>query len=163
MFVALGAGGPDGGATRSIQEAELDADGVGDFAHDAAEGINFANQVALGDASDGGVAGHLRDEIDVEGVEGGPESHAGAGNGGFASGVPGADDDYVEMFGEGHEFLFYRVEGARIIRLGCEESWWRRRLIRPGRRGCRCERRTGGPRVRLRLWGARRKAPGRVR
>ncbi len=75
-----------------VQQAELDADGVGDFAHDAAERVNLADEVAFGDASDGGVAGHLRDEVDVEGVEGGLEAHASAGDGGFAASVSGADD-----------------------------------------------------------------------
>jgi len=109
LFIALGAGGPNGGAARCVQQAELDSDGVGDFAHDAAEGVDFADQMAFGDASDGRVAGHLRDEINVQSVERGLEAHAGAGNGGFASGVSGADDDHVEMFGELHEVLFYRV------------------------------------------------------
>jgi hypothetical protein len=36
LLVALGARAPDGGAARGVEEAELDADGIGDFAHDAA-------------------------------------------------------------------------------------------------------------------------------
>jgi hypothetical protein len=35
-------------------------------AHDAAEGVNFADQVALGDAANGWVARHLRNQIDVQ-------------------------------------------------------------------------------------------------
>ncbi len=109
LLVALGAGGPDRGAARGIEQAELDADGVGDFAHDAAQGINFANQMSLGDSADGGVAGHLGDEIDVEGIEGGFQAHAGGGHGGLAAGVSGANDYYVELFSEalhGCCFLF---------------------------------------------------------
>src|ERR1700722_18041533 len=60
-FVALGAGRPDGRAAGGIEEAELDAASVSDFAHDAAEGVDFANEMALGDSADGRVAGHLRD------------------------------------------------------------------------------------------------------
>ena len=107
LFVALGAGRPDGGAARCVQQAELDADGIGDFAHDAAEGVDFADEVAFGNASDGGVAGHLRDQIDVEGVEGGLKSHASAGYGGLAAGVSGADDDDVEIFGELHGSFYF--------------------------------------------------------
>ena len=114
MLVALGAGGPDGRAAGGVQKAELDSYGVGDFAHDSAEGVDFADQVAFGDASDGGVARHLRDEIDVEGVKGSLESHAGAGYGGFAAGVSGADDDDVEMFSELHV--------AFILQAGKEKS-----------------------------------------
>ena len=68
LLVALRARRPDGGTTRGVEQAELDADGIGDFAHDAAEGVDFADEVALGDAADGGVAGHLRDEVEVHGV-----------------------------------------------------------------------------------------------
>ena len=107
MLVALGAGRPDGGSARGVQQAKLNADCVGDFAHDAAEGIDFADQMSFGDSADGGVAGHLRDQVDVQRVEGGLQAHAGCGHGGFASGVAGADHDYVEMFGELRHPGFY--------------------------------------------------------
>ena len=62
-LVALGAGRPDGGASGGVEEAELDAAAVGDFSHDAAEGVDFADEMAFGDAADGGVAGHLGDKV----------------------------------------------------------------------------------------------------
>ena len=65
LLVALRARRPDGGAARGVEQAELDADGVGDLAHDSAERVDFAHQMALGDAADGGVAGHLRDEVEI--------------------------------------------------------------------------------------------------
>ena len=99
-LVALGAGAPDGGAAGGVEQAELDAAGVGDFAHDAAEGVDLADEVALGDAADGGVAGHLRDEVEVQGEEGGAQAHARGGGRGFAAGVAGADDEDVELFGK---------------------------------------------------------------
>lgn len=68
LLVALGAGRPDGGAAGSIQQSKLNADGVSDLAHDAAESIDFADQMTLRNASDGGIAGHLRDKIDVQSV-----------------------------------------------------------------------------------------------
>ena len=102
MLIALGARRPDGGAARSIEQAELDADRVGDFAHDAAERIYFADQMSLGDAAHGGVARHLRDQVHVERVEGGLQSHARGSHGGLASGMAGADDYNVELFGELH-------------------------------------------------------------
>ena len=106
LLVALGAGRPDRGAAGGVEEAELDADGVGDFAHDAAEGVDFAHQVAFGDSADGGVAGHLRDEVEVEREECGAQAHARGGRGGFAAGMTRADDDYVELFGERHSLYF---------------------------------------------------------
>ena len=102
LLVALGAGGPDGGAAGGVEQAELDADGVGDLAHDAAEGVDFADQMALGDAADGGVAAHLGDEVEVHGDEGGFEAHARGGHGGFAAGVAGADYGYIVLFGKCH-------------------------------------------------------------
>ncbi len=67
LLVALGARRPHRRAARSIQQAKLDAHGVGDLAHDAAEGVHLAHQVALGNAADGGIARHLRDQVHVEG------------------------------------------------------------------------------------------------
>jgi hypothetical protein len=103
FFVALRAWGPDGGSAAGVEQAELDSDGVGDFAHDAAEGVDFADKVAFGDAADGGVAGHLRDEVEVHGDHRGAEAQAGAGSGGFATGVAGSDDD--DLVAMGHVLL----------------------------------------------------------
>jgi hypothetical protein len=97
----LGAGRPDGGASGGVEEAELDAAGVGYFAHDAAEGVDFADEMTFGYAADGGVAGHLGDEVEVEGEEGGAEAHARGGCGGFAARVACAYDEDVERFREG--------------------------------------------------------------
>ena len=101
-FVALGAGAPDGGAAGGVEEAKLDAAGVGYFAHDAAEGVDFADEMALGYAADGRVAGHLGDEVEVEREEGRSEAHARCCGGGFAASVACADDQDVELFGESH-------------------------------------------------------------
>ncbi len=116
LLVALRARRPDGGAARGIEQAELDADGVGDFAHDAAEGVDFAHEMALGDAANGGVAGHLRDEVEVEREESGAQAHARGGHGGFAASVSGAYDDYVVLFGEGHcsYFSFSVFRAGRV-------------------------------------------------
>jgi hypothetical protein len=106
LLVALGAGRPDGGPSGGIEEAELDAYGVGDFAHDSAEGVDFADEMAFGDTSDSGVAGHLRDEVEVEREERGAEAHAGGGHSGFAASMAGAYDDYVVLFGKWHWLYF---------------------------------------------------------
>jgi hypothetical protein len=102
LFVALGSGRPYGWAARGIQQTELDANGVGDLAHDAAQGVDFADQVSFGNPSYSRIAGHLRDEIDVERIESRFQAHARGGHGGFAPGMAGADYDYVELFGELH-------------------------------------------------------------
>ncbi len=115
-LVALGAGAPDGGAAGGVEEPELDAGGIGDFADDAAEGVDLADEVAFGDAADGGVAAHLGDQVEVEGEQGGAQTHAGGGHGGLAAGVSGADDHYIELFGEGHRTIL--VPGGCSCRAG---------------------------------------------
>jgi hypothetical protein len=80
----------------------LNADCVSDLAHDAAQGVDFANQVSLGDTANGWIAGHLRDEVDVQCVERGVQPHARGRPGGFTARVPCTDYDYIELFRELH-------------------------------------------------------------
>ena len=102
LLVALRARRPYGRAARSVQQTELDADRIRDLAHDSAKSIHLADQMSLGDAANRRVARHLRDEIDVQRVERGLQSHACGGHGGLASGMASADDDYIELFRERH-------------------------------------------------------------
>lgn len=113
LFVALSAGAPDGGAAGGIEETELDADVISDFAHQSAEGIDLADEVAFGDAANGRVAGHLRNEVGIHGDDAGLKAHSGTGARGFATGVTGADDEHVvsslfqrKLHGEGAYRLF---------------------------------------------------------
>ena len=50
------------------------------------------------DASDGGVARHLRDQIDVERVQRGLQAHARCRHRGLAASMSGSDHNYIEMF-----------------------------------------------------------------
>jgi len=43
LLVALGAGRPDCGAAGGVKQSKLNADGVGDLAHDAAKSIDLAD------------------------------------------------------------------------------------------------------------------------
>ena len=63
-LVALRARRPHGGATACVEQAKLDAARVGDFAHNAAEGVDLADQVTFRDAADGRVAAHLGDLVE---------------------------------------------------------------------------------------------------
>ncbi len=107
LLVALGARAPDGRAARGVEQAELDADGVGHLAHDAAQRVDFADQVALGHAADGRIAAHLRNQVEIHGDERGLEAHARGGHGRLAAGVSGAHYDHIVLFGESHPILFY--------------------------------------------------------
>jgi hypothetical protein len=113
LLIALCAGTPDGGAARSVEETELDAHGVRDFAHDAAKCVDFTDEMAFGDTADGWVAAHLGDEIEVHGDERRLKAHASGSHGGFATGVTGADHGDVVLFGESHQALFYGENEAR--------------------------------------------------
>ena len=154
LLVALGARAPDGGAARGIEQAELDANSIGDFAHDAAERVDFADQMALGDAADGGVAAHLRDEVEVHGDERGLQAHARGSHGGLAAGMTGAHHDHIVLFGESHPILFYGWN--RIGAAGASDCLVNRRRRKRGLRG-RAEQNSTG----LRDWSERGREPVR--
>jgi hypothetical protein len=98
FLIGLRAGRPHGRLAAGVEQAELDAYGVDDLTHDAAQGVNFAHQVPLGDPTHSGIAGHLRDEIDVQREKGGLQAHAGSSHRGLTSSVTGADHNDVEVF-----------------------------------------------------------------
>ena len=98
--VGLGARAPDGGALAAVQELEMDPRAVGSAGHDPVQRVDLAHQVALADAADGRVTGHLPDRGAAVGEQEGPGAEAGGGGGGFRAGVAAADDD--DVVGEGH-------------------------------------------------------------
>ena len=67
--IALSARSPHRGALRAIQHAELDRGTIGSAAHDAAQGIDFADDGTLRNAADGRVAGHLANRFEVGGKQ----------------------------------------------------------------------------------------------
>ena len=105
LLVALRSRRPDGGSARGIEQAKLNADRVGDFAHDAAQGVDFAHQVALGDSADRGIAGHLRDQVKIQREQCRAQAHARTRHGRFAACVAGADDDQIVLFGKSHRLI----------------------------------------------------------
>ena len=97
MLIALRTRRPDRGSARGIQQPKLDPDCVGYFAHDPAQGIDFPDPVSLGNAANCGVARHLRNEIDVEGIKSGLQTHAGRSHGGFSSSMTRPNDHDVKL------------------------------------------------------------------
>ena len=65
LFVALCPWCPNTRSFGRIEHSKLNARGVGIESHRAAESVDLANDVALGETADGGIAGHLRDGIGV--------------------------------------------------------------------------------------------------
>ncbi len=87
LLVALRSWRPDRWSARGIQQAKLDADSVGHLAHDSAQRVHLAHEMPLGDAANGGIARHLRDEIEVKRIQRSLQAHARRSHGGFATGM----------------------------------------------------------------------------
>ena len=94
--VGLHAEGVNGGTLAEIKHPALEGNGVGHAAHCAAEGVDFKDEMTLGGAADGGVAGHIGNCVEGEGKEGGACAETGGGEGGFDAGVTAADDGDLE-------------------------------------------------------------------
>ena len=107
LAVGLGARALHGGTLGAVEQPELNAGGVGDAAHQAVEGIDLAHQVALAEAADGRIAGHLADRGEGVGDERRTRAHARSRGRGFAAGVAAAHNDHVELsFGHTGEIRF---------------------------------------------------------
>ena len=72
VLVALAARPVNGRALALIQHAELDARGIGHAAHDAAQGVDLADDLPLGQPADGRVAAHGPGFGGVHGDQGHP-------------------------------------------------------------------------------------------
>ena len=96
LAVDLGAGGAHGRALAHVQHAKLYASRVGPQAHHAAEGVDFAHHMALGQAADGGVARKIAKTVKVAADEQYLVTHAGKGHGSFTASVAAACDNTVK-------------------------------------------------------------------
>ena len=67
--------------------------GVDGFAHQAAERVDLANEMALRGAADGWIARHVRDRVARQRAQADAASQARGRVRGLDAGVPGADDD----------------------------------------------------------------------
>ncbi|MNS97514.1 hypothetical protein D3C72_1318490 [compost metagenome] len=95
VAVGLAAGGTHGRALGRIERAPLDAGTVGGMRHRTAEGVDFLDQMALADATDGRVAAHRPHRFDVVGQQQGAHAGTGRSQRGLGAGVATADDDDV--------------------------------------------------------------------
>jgi hypothetical protein len=89
--VGLGPGPAHGHAPAGVEDAEVDAIGVGEPAHSPAQGVQLPHHVPLAHAADAGVAAHLADLIQVHGEQGGGHTHAGGNVRRLDAGVPASD------------------------------------------------------------------------
>ncbi len=82
-------------ALAGIERAELDAGGIGGARHDAAQGIDLADQMALADATDGGIAAHRTDGLDALREQQRACATARRSQRRFHAGMPAAHHDHV--------------------------------------------------------------------
>jgi len=64
--------------------------------------------MSLGNTADRGVAGHLRDQIEVQRKQRRTHTHARSGHRGLAARVPGANHHYIELFANSHHSILLR-------------------------------------------------------
>ena len=95
LLVALRARRPHRRPAAGVQKPELNADRIGHFAHHAAERIDLANQVPLGDSPHRRIAGHLRNQVQIHGDHGRAQPHARTGARRLAAGMPGTHHHHV--------------------------------------------------------------------
>ncbi len=108
-------GAPNRRPLGEVQGAELHPGQVGEATHDPPQGIDFLHQMPLSQASYRWVAGHGRHGVQVEVEKEDLETHAGGGQGAFATGVPGPHDNEVIFSGINSHGGYLGVELPAII------------------------------------------------
>ena len=99
LLVALGAGAVHGRAFAPVEQPELDGRGVGDDPHRAAQGVDLADNLTLGDAADRRIAAHLPDRVAVHRQKRRAQAHPRGRQGRLDAGMPSPDHDNVESIG----------------------------------------------------------------
>ncbi len=94
--VGLGPRATHSGTLPAVQDTKLDAAGITDPAHQTIEGIDFADQMALAETADRGIAGHRTDGREAMSDQRGSRTHSGRRGSGFTAGVAAANHDDIE-------------------------------------------------------------------
>jgi hypothetical protein len=89
--VTLGPDCLDSRTLSGIEHLELKAGPVGQLPHGSAHGIDLPDEMPLPDPSDGGIAGHLADQVQMHRDQESAQTHAGGGISGFNSCMPPSD------------------------------------------------------------------------
>jgi len=98
FFVRLSAGCANGRAFFHIQGAELDSGGVDIFRHLAAQSVDLFHQLAFSQTTDGRVAGHLRDGVQIDGENERRVIHPRRCESRLTASVASADNDNIVFF-----------------------------------------------------------------
>ena len=95
--IRLRPGRANGGTLAGVQRAQLDARPIRGQRHRTAQGVDFAYQVGLADASDRRIARHLADGLDALRQQQGPCPDPRRGKRRFGAGMAAANDDHVVL------------------------------------------------------------------
>ncbi len=98
LLVALRSRGSGAGTFACIEHAPLDGSGISIECHGSAKGVDLSDHVSLGEATDGGVAAHLADGVEILRKHGNLTSHARSSKGGLDACVPGPDHENIVFF-----------------------------------------------------------------
>ena len=90
LTVTLRTRTPHGGTLAAVEHTELDAAAVGNDTHLAAQRIDFAHNLPLGNASHSGIAAHLGNLVHVDGDEQRARPQACCSSSRFTAGMTGA-------------------------------------------------------------------------
>ena len=94
--VGLGARSPDGGAFAAVEHPELNAASIRYPAHQAVQGVDFADQMTFAKTANRRIAGHGADGRKTMGHQRRLRAHAGSSARGFAASMAAADHYDVE-------------------------------------------------------------------
>ncbi len=100
--IALGPGGAHGRTLAPVQQPVLQCRAIRSPSHQAAQRIHLMDQVALADAADGGIAGHLRNGIEVLRDQPHARTPTGRGPGRLTAGMARTHDDDIHLVGVFH-------------------------------------------------------------
>ncbi len=108
LLIGLGARRVHRGPFAIIEHPKLNSGPIDGFAHESAESINLAHELAFGNSADGRIATHLPNRIQAGGQQRHSQTHPSRCSRRLRSGMTGSDDDdfvVVAGFGVGHGIL----------------------------------------------------------
>src|SRR5260221_68035 len=89
-LIGLRSRGSNSGPLIGVKHSELNASSIGYLAHEAAQGIDFPDDMSLGCAANRGVAAHFSNGIQIHGEKERRCAHAGSCMRGLAARVAGS-------------------------------------------------------------------------
>ena len=101
--IRLCPGRAHGRALAAVENPELDTGPIGGAGHGSAQGVDFLDQMALTDATDGRVTGHLSEGFDVVGQQQGFTPHACRRQRSLGAGMATTNHDHIKATGKIHD------------------------------------------------------------